>query len=464
MSTKQKTISNTISVSGAGLHTGKEVTLTFKSAPVDHGIKFKRIDIENNPVIKADVENVSDTSRGTTIEKNGYEVMTVEHVIAAITGMSIDNILVEIDCSETPILDGSAKYFVEALQKAGVVEQNKDKDYFEINTNLAFTDPDNKVELLLLPSDEFRISVMIDYDSDVIPKQHASLDQIEDFVDEIGSSRTFVFLHELEYLIQNNLIKGGDLGNAIVFVDKIISHEELDRLATFFNRPKVKVLKEGILNNVELYHLNEPARHKLLDLLGDIALVGIPFKGHIIAKRPGHFANIEFAKIIKNHIKEQRQKNKAPIVDPNKPPVYDINDIMNFLPHRFPFLLLDKVLEISDTKVIAIKNVTINEAFFMGHFPNEKVMPGVLQVEAMGQAGGIFALHNLPNPSEYVAYFLKFESVKFRHKVVPGDTLIFKLELASPLRRGICHMKGWAFVGDKIVTEAELMAQIVKRS
>jgi UDP-3-O-[3-hydroxymyristoyl] N-acetylglucosamine deacetylase/3-hydroxyacyl-[acyl-carrier-protein] dehydratase len=361
-------------------------------------------------------------------------------------------------------MDGSSRYFVEALLEAGVKQQEKFKNWFKINNNLAYTDPENKVELMVLPSDEFRISVMIDYDSDVLTTQHASLDRISDFKDEIANCRTFVFLHELEYLIQNDLIKGGDFSNAIVFVDKIIEQEELDRLAEFFNKPKVKVLKEGILNNVDQYFRNEPARHKLLDVIGDLALVGIPFKGHVIAKRPGHKANVAFAKTIKKYIRQQTTRNKAPIIDPNKPPIYDINDIMNFLPHRPPFLLLDRILEIDDRSVIGMKNVTMNEAFFVGHFPEEPVMPGVLQVEAMGQAGGILVLSTVPNPRDYVAYFLKFENVKFRHKVVPGDTLIFKLELASPIRRGICHMTGQAFVGERVVTEVELMAQIVKKN
>ena len=326
-----------------------------------------------------------------------------------------------------------------------------------------YTDHDNKVEMLAIPADNFRLSVMIDYDSDILVSQHASLDNIDNFKDEIACSRTFVFLHELEYLVRNNLVKGGDLSNAIVFVDKMISEEELSRLAKFFNRPEVKVLKEGILNNIELSHPNEPARHKLLDLIGDLSLIGVRIKGQIIAKRPGHYSNIEFARLIRKHIKDQMQPNKAPLIDLNKPPVYDINDIKGFLPHRPPFLLVDKVLEINETQVVAVKNVTMNEPFFVGHFPDEPIMPGVLQVEAMAQAGGILILSTVENPKEWITYFLKIENAKFRHKVVPGDTLVFKLELTSPPRRGICQMHGMAFVGDKIVTEADLMAQIVKK-
>ena len=463
MSTFQKTIQNTVSITGAGLHTGQDVTLTFKPANVNHGIKFQRTDIEEKPIIAADVDNVVDTSRGTTIGKNGHNVMTVEHVLASVTGLDIDNLLIEIDGPEVPIMDGSSKYFVNTLLSAGTVEQEKERNYFEITTNLSYTDPENKVEMLVIPSDEFRLSVMIDFETDVLSTQHAVLDKIANFKDEIATCRTFVFLHELQYLINNDLIKGGDLNNAIVFVDKIISQEELDELATFFDRPKVEVLKEGILNNLELSYPNEPARHKLLDVIGDLSLVGLHFKGHVIAKRPGHLANIEFAKVIKKHIKAQTSRNKAPIVDPNKTPIYDVNDIMEILPHRPPFLLVDKVIEMTDTMIVAVKNVTMNEAFFVGHFPDEPIMPGVLQVEAMGQTGGILVLSGVPNPRDYLAYFLKFENVKFRHKVVPGDTLIFKLELVSPIRRGICHMKGYVFVGDKIVTEGELMAQIIKK-
>ncbi len=463
MTEKQKTIKENISVEGVGLHTGKKVTINFKPAPENHGIKFKRIDLHHAPEVEASIDNVVDTSRGTTLEKNGAQVMTIEHTLAAVAGTDIDNLLIEIDSLELPIMDGSSKFYVEALLKAGIIEQNAEREYFELKTNLSYTDPDNKVEMLAIPSDNFRLSVMIDYDSDILISQHASLDNINNFKDEIACSRTFVFLHELEYLIQNDLVKGGDLSNAIVFVDKIISQEELDRLAKFFNRPKVKVLKEGILNNIELSHPNEPARHKLLDVIGDLSLIGTRIKGQIIAKRPGHYSNIEFARLIKSHIKKQMQPNRAPSIDLNKPPVYDINDIKRFLPHRFPFLLVDKILEINDTQVIAVKNVTMNEPFFVGHFPDEPLMPGVLQVEAMAQAGGILVLSSVENPKEWDTYFLKIENARFRHKVVPGDTLVFKLDMISPIRRGICQMHGLAFVGDKVVTEADLMAQIVKK-
>lgn len=459
----QRTIKSSFSISGAGLHTGKQVTMTFHPAPVNHGIKFRRTDLEKQPLIEADADLVVDISRGTTLESHGARVMTVEHTLAALSGLQIDNVLIDIDCSETPILDGSSRLYIEALENAGFIDQDALREFIEIDTVLSYSDPNHAIEFIALPGDTFKLSVMIDYDSNVLTSQYAQLDRIEDFKTEIANCRTFVFLHELEYLIHNNLILGGDLSNAIVFVDKIISQDELDRLAAFFNKPRVTVLKEGILNNVSLAFPNEPARHKLLDVIGDLTLVGKPIKGHIIAKRPGHNANVQFAKMIKNHFRVQQKKEKVPFIDPNKPPLYDIIEIQKILPHRPPFLLVDKIIEMTDRSVLAVKNVTMNEAFFIGHFPDEPVMPGVLQVEAMAQSGGILALSTVPDPKDYTAYFLKIENAKFRHKVVPGDTLIFKLELASPIRRGICHMKGTAYVGDQIVTEAELMAQLVKK-
>ncbi len=460
----QRTLRNSFSISGAGLHTGKEVTMTFHPAPVNHGVKFRRTDLTDQPIIDADADLVVDISRGTSLEKDGTRIMTTEHVLAALAGFQIDNVLIDIDCSETPILDGSSRLYAEAIEESGVAEQEAFREFIEIDRIISYHDRKHKTELIAIPSDSFRLSVMIDYDSNVLTTQYAILDQIEDFKDQIARCRTFVFLHELEYLIQHNLIRGGDLNNAIVFVDKIISQDELDRLAAFFNKPRVTVLKEGILNNVNLFYPNEPARHKLLDLIGDLALVGKPIKAHIIAKRPGHHANVRFAQMIKELSKSQAKKEKAPPVDLTKPPLYDINQIQRILPHRPPFLLIDKVLEMTDHSVVAVKNVTMNESFFVGHFPDEPVMPGVLQVEAMAQSGGILALSSLPNPREYTAYFLKIENAKFRRKVLPGDTLVFRLELASPIRRGICHMKGYVYVGDKIVTEAELFAQLVKKS
>ncbi len=464
MADKQKTIKAPASVSGAGLHTGQTVTLTFLPAPVNYGIRFCRTDLENHPIVEADADLVVDTSRGTTIEKDGVRICTIEHALAAVWGLDIDNVLIELDCSETPIMDGSARFFVEAILKAGIVEQLADRQYFELRENINYIDKERKVEMLIVPDKEFRVSIMIDYETRILGTEYASLDKIASFSEEIANCRTFVFLHELEYLIQNNLIKGGDLSNAIVFVDRIVEQDELDRLAKYFGKPKIQILKEGMLNNVELRFPNEPARHKLLDVIGDLALVGMRIKGHVIGTRPGHLSNTNFAKLIKQQIRSTQDANKAPKLDLNKTPIYDINDIKKILPHRPPFLLVDKILEMSDHHVVGLKNVTMNEGFFVGHFPDEPVMPGVLQVEAMAQTGGIFILSSVPDPENYITYFLKMENVRFRHKVVPGDTLIFKLELMSPFRRGICHMKGVAYVGDKIVSEAELMAQIAKKT
>ncbi len=462
MTEKQKTIAKPVLISGTGLHTGKNVNLTFKSAPTNFGYKFKRVDIENSPLIDADVDLVVDTSRGTTIEANGIRVSTVEHVLAAIFGLGIDNILVELDCSETPILDGSSKLIAEALLEAGIIEQEAEKEYYEIKSNITYTDPDKKVEMVIIPSKEFKLSVLIDYELEVLNTQFASLNKLEDFQTEIAPCRTFVFLHELEYLLSNNLIKGGDLSNAIVFVNRVMSKEELSRLAGLFNKPSVEVLAEGILNNVDLYFNNEPARHKLLDVIGDLALIGKRIKGHVIVSRPGHSSNVEFAKLIKKQIKQEVTKKEVPLFDLNKPPLFDINKIRELLPHRPPFLLVDKILEMTDTYVVGLKNVTMNEDFFVGHFPGEPVMPGVLQVEAMAQTGGIMALSSVPDPENYATYFMKIDNVRFRSKVVPGDTLVFRLDLLTPIRRGLCNMKGFAYVGNKIVMEAEMLAQIIK--
>ena len=460
MRENQRTIKHSVTISGAGLHTGKNVTLTIKPAPINHGFKFCRIDIEGSPIIPVDVNNVYDTSRGTSIRQDGAEIKTIEHCIAALAGMQIDNALIDVDCEETPILDGSSKFYVEALEKAGFEEQDAPRKYFEITKNITFVNAEKKVELIAIPADDFRISVMVDYDSNVLTNQHASLYNINEFVTDFAKCRTFVFLHELEVLIENNLVKGGDVNNAIVFVDRLVSKQELEKLATFFNRPEIEVKEQGILNNVDLYYNNEPARHKLLDLIGDLATVGTPIKGHIIAIRPGHKSNIEFAKLIK---KELLNESTLPIYDLNKPPLYDINQIKKLLPHRPPFLLVDKILSMDKNSVIGLKNVTMNEGFFVGHFPEEPLMPGVLQIEAMAQVGGILVLSSVPDPENYATYFMKINEVKFRHKVVPGDTLIFHLHLISPIRRGLCHMKGYAYVNNKVVMEAEMLAQIAKK-
>ena len=461
MREKQRTIKKSVTISGAGLHTGKNVTLTIYPAPINHGIKFCRVDLDGAPLISVDVNNVFDTSRGTSIRQNDAEVRTIEHCVAALSGLQIDNVLINIDCEETPILDGSARFYVEALEKVGFEEQDAPRKYFEITKNITFVNAEKKVEIIAIPADDFRVSVMVDYDSDVLTNQHASLYHIDDFAGEFSKCRTFVFLHELEVLIQNNLVKGGDVNNAIVFVDRMVSKPELEKLATFFNRHDIEVKEQGILNNVDLYYNNEPARHKLLDLIGDLSTVGMPIKGHIIAIRPGHQSNIEFAKLIK---KEFLTESTLPSYDLSKPPLYDINQIKKLLPHRPPFLLVDKILSMDSDSVIGLKNVTMNEGFFVGHFPEEPVMPGVLQIEAMAQVGGILALSSVSDPENYSTLFLKINEVKFRQKVVPGDTLIFYLKLVSPIRRGLCHMKGLAYVNNKVVMEAEMLAQIAKKS
>ncbi len=463
MSVKQKTLKESVTISGAGLHTGKEVTLTLHPAPENHGFKFRRIDLPEKPIIEADADLVVDTSRGTSIERNGVRVSTIEHVLAALTGMDLDNILIDLNCPETPILDGSSRFYVEAISETGIVEQNADRDYFVVEEVIRYYDELKDAELLLIPDNDYKLSVMIDYNTKVLSTQNAHLLNLKDFASEISNCRTFVFLHELEYLIQHNLIKGGDLSNAIVFVNRLISKEELDRLATFFNKPHVEVLQEGIINNLELHFNNEPARHKLLDVIGDLTLAGMRIKGHVIASKPGHSSNTHFAKMIKHHFQSRKLQSQSPKYDPNTAPLYDINEIKRLLPHRPPFLLVDKILRMNEKEVVGLKNVSMNEGFFVGHFPEEPVMPGVLILEAMAQTGGILVLSSVPDPENYITYFLKIDNVKFRQKVVPGDTLIFQLELITPVRRGICHMRGTAYVGNKITTEAELMAQIVKK-
>ncbi len=459
----QHTIKEELIISGAGIHTGEAVTMKLKPAEPNTGINIKRVDLPEKTIVKVDVDNVIETNRSTTIEVKGARISTIEHLMAALVGMQIDNLMIEIDGEEVPILDGSAKPFVEALEKTGTLQQDAPKIYYEIHHNINFIDEEKKVEMVALPSREYRINTLIDFNSPVLGTQHAALKNIADFNEQIASSRTFCFFHELELLIENNLIKGGDINNAIVVVDKPITDEQVKRLSKIFNKTDVHVSEEGILNNLELRFPNEPARHKLLDVVGDLALVGFPFKAHIIANRPGHSSNIKFAKKIKEHIKKFKNKQDIPKYDPAQPPLLDIHAIEKTLPHRYPFLLVDKVMELTDKYVIAIKNVTYNEPFFQGHFPGNCVMPGVLQIEALAQAGGFLAIPR-NTEDQYDTYFLKIESSKFKQKVVPGDTLILKMELLSPIRRGICEMKGTIYVGDKLVTEAVLVAQIVKRT
>ena len=437
--------------------------MNLKPANPGFGIRFQRTDLPGQPVVKADVDFVVDTSRGTTIEHNGARVSTIEHLLAALVGLEIDNILIELDGPEVPILDGSAREFIEAIDSVGLQEQDAKRVVYTIDSNIHYFDPVKKVDMLAVPSSEYQITTLIDFNSPVLGTQHATLRHITDFRKEVATCRTFCFLHELEYLLQNNLIKGGDLSNAIVVVDKVVKPEELQYLAEVFQKPRIEVKQEGILNNVQLHFPNEPARHKLLDIVGDLALVGAPIKAHIIASRPGHAANVEFARRIKQFIKKNKHLADVPQYNPEQPPVYDITHIERALPHKFPFLLVDKIIELSDNHVVGIKNVTFNEQFFQGHFPGNPVMPGVLILEALAQAGGILALNNYSDPENYDTYFLKIDKAKFKHKVIPGDTLMLKLELMNPIRRGICEMRGTAYVGNKLATEAELVAQIVRR-
>ena len=462
MAEKQRTLKAPISFKGKGLHTGVEVSMTFHPAPDSHGYIFKRIDLPGQPLINALAENVVETSRGTVLEENGARVSTIEHVLASFVGMGIDNVLVEVDGPEAPILDGSAREYAEAIYRTGAVDQQTDRKYFILKEKVEYYDEEHGIHIIAYPDKIQSINVLIDYNSHVLGNQYASLEELENFKDEIAPCRTFVFLHELEYLVKNNLIKGGDVDNAIVIVDRKMEQEELDRLADLFNKPHVSVQPEGILNNVDLRFPNEPARHKLLDLIGDLALVGRWFKAKIIATRPGHQSNNEFARALRQVMKKAALQKKVPVYNPNLEPLIDINEVKRRLPHRYPFLMVDKVIKLDQKSVVGIKNVTTNEPFFTGHFPDEPVMPGVLLIEAAAQAGGILVLGTVPDPENYSTYFLKIDKVKFKRKVVPGDTLILKMDLLEPIRRGIALMFAEIFVGNQLVMEGELMAQIVK--
>ncbi len=461
---KQRTIERSVSLQGVGLHTGQKVTLTFHPAPENHGYKFQRTDLEGEPIINADVSRVSSTQRGTVIKSGTAQVSTIEHVLSALNGLQIDNVLITLNGPEVPIMDGSSLPFVELVQQAGIQEQSEDREYFEVEEPIAYRDEETGTELIALPADHFGITTMIDFNSQVLGQQYATLNSLDEYAEEVAPSRTFVFLHELEHLFDQNLIKGGDMDNAIVIADRPMDQSELDTLAGKLGKPSVTVDSEGILNTVDLHFRNEPARHKLLDVVGDIALLGKPIKGRILATKPGHRANVEFTKVLRKHYIEQRKLKGKPKYDPDAEPLFDLVAISNWLPHRHPFLLIDKIIELSDTHVVGVKNVTFNEGFFQGHFPDNPVMPGVLQFEAMAQTGGILALSTVEDPGNWDTYFLKIDNGKFKYKVVPGDTLVLKMELLAPIRRGICQMQGTAYVGNKIVSEAELTAQIVKRS
>lgn len=448
---------------GVGLHTGKEVTLTFKPAEANHGYRFQRVDLPEQPVIPADVKLVISTNRGTTIKLGEAQVSTIEHVLSALIGMEVDNVLLEIDGPEMPIMDGTSMPFVKALTEAGIESLDADRDFYEVTEPISYKDEVTGTELLALPADHFEVTTMIDFNSKVLGPQFASLNRIEDYTTQIAPCRTFVFIHELEKLLDMGLIKGGDMDNAIVIADRKMDKEELDSLAKKMGKPAVNIDEEGVLNTVKLHFQNEPARHKLLDVIGDLALIGKPIRGKIVATKPGHTANIEFAKILKKSLLEKRRLMGVPKYNPLDEPIMDVNEVMAMLPHRYPFLLVDKIIEISDTHVVGVKNVTINEAFFQGHFPSNPVFPGVLQIEALAQTGGILALNSMPDKGNWDTYFLKIDNTKFKAKVGPGDTLILKMELIEPIRRGIVHMQGTAYVGNKIVSEGELTAQVVRR-
>ena len=457
---KQNTLAASFSLQGKGLHSGLNIQVTFNPAPENHGYKIKPVDLPDQPVIDAVAENVVNTQRGTVIGKNNVQISTIEHALAALYAMGVDNCLMEVNAPEFPILDGSARYYVEEIQKVGLQEQNAAKDFYIVKHKVEVKDEETGASIMLLPDDHFCVNTLISFDSPVLNNQFATMNNVDEFPTEIAASRTFVFVREIEMLLQNNLIKGGDLDNAIVIYDQKVSQEALDKLADMMQLPHQNIQDLGYINHKPLVFDNEPARHKLLDVIGDMALIGKPIKGRVIATRPGHSINAKLARIIRKQIK--LNDVQAPVYDPNAEPIMDINRIRELLPHRYPFLLVDKIIELGKNYIVGVKNITSNEPFFQGHFPQEPVMPGVLQVEAMAQTGGLLVLNTVDEPERYSTYFMKIDGVKFRQKVVPGDTLILRLELLAPIRRGISTMKGYVFVGDKLVSEAEFMAQIIK--
>jgi len=459
---KQHTILKPVSLKGVGIHTGQEVNLTFKPAKENQGYVFCRVDLPEKPLIEANINFVVNTDRGTNLDKNGIKIRTSEHVLAALVGMGIDNILIELDAPEPPIMDGSSKYFVEALKKAGLKKQDVNREEYVVKEPISYYDEDSGSDITVIPSENYEVTAMVDFGTKILGTQNATMKNLSQFNDEFSNARTFSFLHEIEMLLDNGLIKGGDLNNAIVYVDKELSDETMLKLKKAFNKEKLSVQSNGILDNLKLHYPNEAARHKLLDVIGDLALLGIRIRGKVIANKPGHYINTMFTKHLSSIIKSEK-RNLAPQIDWSKPPVMDVNQIKNIIPHRPPFLFLDKILEIPKDHIIGLKNVTINEEFFNGHFPGKPIMPGVLQIEAMAQAGGVLILNTVPDPKNYLTFFAKIDNAKFKTPVVPGDTLIFKCKLLSPLRRGICHMKAQAFVDGKLTSEAELMAKIIKK-